>query len=236
MFAFAIDPEWVVFGIGGAIVLAIVLAIVAARDRKRKAAISAVAGEIGFSMEGAKWSDAEQSRDLVTALFQTGKLRTFRNIMTGNSSGLRAAVFDYFYQTGAGSEAHNTEQTCAAFLKSGANLPTFDLAPVGIMQKVGGALGQKGISFDAHPEFSQRYRLGTTDESRTRELFKPPVLALLGGLDAQKKWRLEGAGQTLIVYRAGKRVKPAELRTFLDVTGALASSFFALANTEKPGS
>jgi hypothetical protein len=58
----------------------------------------------------------------------------------------------------------------------------------------------------------------------------------LGGLDAQKKWRLEGAGQTLIVYRAGKRVKPAELRTFLDVTGALASSFFALANTEKPGS
>jgi hypothetical protein len=152
--------------------------------------------------------------------------------MTGNSSGLRAALFDYSYMTGGGGEARNNEQTCAAFLKTGADLPTFDLAPVGIMQKVGDALGQKGIRFDAYPEFSQRYHLGTTDESKTRDLFKPPLLALLNGLDAQKKWRLEGAGQTLIVYRAGKRVKPAELRAFLDEAGALASSFFGLASTE----
>jgi hypothetical protein len=233
MFALAIDPEWIVVGVGGAIVLAIVLAIVAARDRKRKAAISEIAREIGFSMEGSKWSDPEQSRDLVTALFATGKVRAFRNIMTGGSAGLRAAVFDYSYLTGGGSDTHKTEQTCASFLGSGANLPTFNVAPVGIMQKVGGALGQKGIRFDEPAEFSQRYHLSATDESRTRDFFTPSLLALLAGLDPQKKWRLEGAGETLIVYRAGKRVKPAELRAFLDEAGVLASSFFGLAGTEK---
>jgi hypothetical protein len=231
VFLFAIDTETVVVWVLGAIVLAIVLAIVAARDRKRKAAIGAVAAEIGFSNEGSKWSDAEQSRDLVTALFGAGKVRTFRNIMTGESSGLGAAVFDYSYIIGGGSDAHSHVQTCAAFLKRGAGLPTFALAPVGVMQKVGDALGQKGIRFDARPEFSQRYHLEASDEAKTRELFKPPVLALLEGLDAQKKWRIEGAGQTLIVYKAGKKIKPAEIRAFLDETGALASSLFSLVST-----
>jgi hypothetical protein len=55
------------------------------------------------------------------------------------------------------------------------------------------------------------------------------LLSRLESLDPQKKWRDEGWGDTLILYRAGKRVDPSELRSFLDEAGSLAGSFFSLA-------
>jgi hypothetical protein len=234
MHAFVVVPDWLPFAGGAVVVLAMLLAISAARARKRSEAISRVALEMGFSFEGDKWSDPGRSQDLTTGLFRKGSARTFRNIMTGNSGGLPASIFDYSFVTSDGKTSHTTAQTVATFSKTRLALPEFELAAAGILQKIGDAITHKNIQFDSHPDFSKRYQLRSPDGDRTRELFTPGLLSHLEGLDPQKKWRLEGMGQTLIVYRSGKRVDPTELRPFLDEAGALATSFFTLAGIAKP--
>lgn len=234
MLAFMVVPDWLPFAAGGVVVLAVLLAISAARARKRSEAISRIALEMGFSFEGNKWSNPEQGQNLKTALFQKGSARSFRNIMTGNSAGLPVSLFDYSFVTSDGKNSRTTAQTVAAFLKTGVTLPEFELAPAGIMQKIGDAIVHKNIRFDSHPDFSQRYQLRSPDQGRTRDLFTPGLLSRLESLDPQKKWRLEGMGPTLIVYRAGKRVDPNELWPFLDEAGSLAGSFFSLAGIGNP--
>jgi len=231
------DPLTIVVVAALAVVfLVIYFTISAARARKRSQAITRVAQEIGFSFEGDKWSDPEQGRNLKTALFKKGRALGFKNIMTGSSAELRASLFDYSFQVGAGRESHNYAQTVATFLKRGLVLSEFELEPAGIMQKIGDALVHKNIRFDSHPEFPQRYQLRSPDEEGTRELFTPALLSYLEGLDPKKKWRLEGTGETLILYRAGKRVDPGELRRFFDEAGALAGSFFSLVGARKSAS
>ncbi len=234
MLAFMVVPEWVPFGAAGVVVIAIVIAISAARARKRTEALTRVAQEVGFSFEGNKWSDPGQSRDLKTTLFRKGNSRSFRNIMTGSSAGLPVTLFDYSFVVSSERSSHTTSQTVAAFSKRELLLPEFELEPAGIMKKIGDALLHKGIRFDSHPDFSHRYLLRGAEEERIRELFTPGLLSYLEGLDAQKKWRLEGTGQTLILYRGGKTVDPDELRPFLEDAGPLAVSFFSLASLRKP--
>ena len=65
-------------------------------------------------------------------------------------------------------------------------------------------------------------------------MFGAALLSFLESLDPKKKWRLEGTAETLVVYRAGKRVKPEEFRTFLEETSALASSFLSLGGVRTP--
>jgi hypothetical protein len=228
MLAIAVDPEWVVLTIVAIVVIAVVLAISSARARKRSQALVALSQDIGFAYEGNTWSDPARAQDLQTALFVNGSARTMRNILTGRAAEADAALFDYSYVVGSGSESQTHAQTVAAFSKDGVALPTFDLASAGIMQKIGDALSQKSIRFDNDPEFSKRYRLHGTEEAAARALFAAAMLAFFDGLDANSKFRFEGRGRTLIVYRPGKRVKPDELRHFLGETSALATGFFAL--------
>jgi hypothetical protein len=228
MLAFDI-PEWLVYGVIGIVLVAIVVAVSAARARKRTQALADAARDIGFRFEGKAWSDPEQSGDLKMAVFQEGSGRAFRNIMTGDSAGLRAALFDYSYVTGGGTESSTTAQTVASFRTAGVALPQFELAPAGLMAKIGNALVHNNIRFDADPEFSKRYQLTSGDEPGTRALFTPALLSFFKGLDPQAKWRFAGLGQTLIVYRSGKRIKPADLKAFFAETSVLAGSFFSLA-------
>jgi hypothetical protein len=225
--ALMVVPEWLVwFGIG-VVAVAVVVAINSAMAKKRSRAMAQVAGEIKFSFEE-RSKGPGQAADLKTVLFRTGTGRDFRNVMTGNSAGLRASLFDYSYVTGAGRSARTTAQTVAAFARTGVAMAEFELEPIGMMQRIGEALVHKNIRFDTHPDLSRRYQLRSPDVDRTRELFTMGLLSYIEGLDPEKKWRLEGMGETLIVYRAGKRVAPGELRGFLDEASSMAGSFFGL--------
>ena len=221
-------PEWIPFAVGGVIVFAGVVALNAARARRRSQAVAAAALQIGFNFEGDKWQEAERGAALTTALFRKGTGRTFRNIVTGSTGGLVAGVFDYSYVESDGKNARTAAQTVAVFSKRGLTMAEFEMEPIGMMQKIGEALVHKNIRFDSNPDFSHRYQLRSPDADRTREVFTMGLLGYLEGLDEKKKWRLEGVGETLIVYRAGKRVDPAELKGFLDEAGAIAGSFFGL--------
>jgi hypothetical protein len=139
-------------------------------------------------------------------------------------------LFDYQFTVGGGRYSHTYRQTVAAYSKTGVNLPIFEIKARGLWQKI---FGGKAINFESHPEFTRRCYVRSDDELKTRELLTPGLLSFLEALDSNKKWRLEGDGETLLVYRSEKRVKPPDFRTLLEETSSLAGQFFALGNCKR---
>ena len=227
MLAVLLISDWLPWTAGGILVFSIWIAISAARARKRSQAFSASAVEMGLAFEGGTWSDPRKAPHLNTTLFTKGSAKTFRNVMTGSSIGLHVSLFDYSYVVSDGRNSRTCAQTVASFSKTGMQLPEFQMGPKGLLQKFGDALFHANINFDSHADFSRRYQV----RSFTQE--KLVSCSLAEGLDPKQEWRLEGSEETLIVYRAGKRVKPEDLRVFLDETARLASSFLSLGNCKR---
>jgi len=230
MLALLLISDWLPWTAGGILVFSIWIAISAARAGKRSQALSASALEIGFAFEGGTWSDPQKAPHLHTTLFTKGNAKTFRNVMTGSSTRLHVSVFDYSYVVSDGRNSRTCAQTVASFSNTGLQLPEFQMGAKGLLQKFGDALFHTNINFDSHADFSRRYQVRSPTKEKTRELFTGSLLSFLEGLDPKQEWRLEGSEETLIVYRAGKRVKPEDLRVFLDETARLASSFLSLGN------
>ena len=227
MLAVLLISDWLPWTAGGILLFSIWIAISAARARKRSQAFSASALEMGFAFEGETWSDPQKAPHLNTTLFTKGSAKTFRNVMTGSSIGLHVSLFDYSYVVSDGRNSRTCAQTVASFSKTGMQLPEFQMGPKGLLQEFGDALFHANINFDSHADFSRRYQV----RSFTQE--KLVSCSLAEGLDPKQEWRLEGSEETLIVYRAGKRVKPEDLRVFLDETARLASSFLSLGNCKR---
>jgi len=220
-------PEWAPWVAGVAAIVAAWLIIQAAQARKRTEALTAVAQEIGCYFQGQDWNGPQAAPQLATALFNRGRTRKSRNIMTGSAAGFRAALFDYSFTEGYGRSQRTYGQTVAAFSKNGAVLPQFSLQEKGIMQKIGNAFAHKDIQFDSNAEFSRSHQVRSPDKTGTRALFTPQLIAFLETLDGKKKWRLEGGNDTLILYRLRKKVKPEDFRSYLEETSGIATSFFS---------
>ena len=218
-------PEWLPFLGIGIVLIAIFAAISASMARKRTQAMSAAALAMGFNFEG---NDKSKAPNLATTLFTKGSGRTFRNIMTRRSGGMDVTLFDYSYVISDGRNAQTHAQTVASFSKPGLGMPEFEMQPKGIMGKIVDALSHKNIHFDSHPEVSRRYQVRSPEQERARDLFTPALLSFLENLDPKSNWSLEGAGDTVIVFRASRKVKPEELRTFLEEASLLADSFLRL--------
>ncbi len=224
-------PGWLPFLAGIIVLVATIVVAGVVLERRRRDALAALALEIGFQYLGKDWGN--EAPQLGVRLFGKGHDPEFRNIMAGSASGFVAYLFDYQYVTGSGRGSQTHAQTVASFRNPGVSMPEFELQPEGILQKIGDAFVHKDIDFDSHPEFSRRIQLRSPDEAKTRELFSPGLLSYLEGLEPAKKWRIEGIGDTLLLYRGGKRVKPMEFKSFLAETSSIASQFFALAGMKK---
>jgi hypothetical protein len=233
MLALLLISDWLPWAAGGILVFSIWIAISAARARKQSRAFSASALEMGLAFEGGTWSDPRKAPHLNTTLFTKGSAKTFRNVMTGSSTGLHVSLFDYSYVVSDGRNSRTCAQTVASFSKTGVQLPEFQMGPKGLLQKFDDALFHTNINFDSHADFSRRYQVRSPTQEKTRELFTGSLLSFFESLDPRQEWRLEGLEETLIVYRAGKRVKPENLRVFLDETARLASSFLSLGNCKR---
>jgi hypothetical protein len=204
---------WVILTL---VAVALVLAVAAYFGKKRAAALQEAAAEIGFSFErkGAVFR-AELSPSLY--LLRLGRGKTLSNVIRGPG----ATLFDYRYQVGGGDSTQSISQTVAAF-RFPPVLPEFHLGPENILHKLAGAFGYQLIRFETHPEFSRRYLLRGPDEAAVRAFFRPPLLDYFQSLPEKPVWNVEAAGPWLLLYHAKKKVKPAELRSFLDATRALA--------------
>jgi hypothetical protein len=73
--------------------------------------------------------------------------------------------------------------------------------------------GFQDIDFDEHPVFSKKYLLRGRNVPAIRELFTEEVLTFYEGVDGVST---EANGNRLLYYRHGKRIKPLEIRDFLE--------------------
>jgi len=210
-------------------VIAGIWAIKKALDRKRTRALSDAAAEIGFTFCGEDWTDKSHAPLLETALFGKGHGHRFRNIMTSDRAGFRVSLFDYSFTVGGGRNQQTYTQTVATFSKDDASLPYFELRPANLFDKAWDAVTHKNIHFDTDSEFARRYVLQGALPEKVRELFTRGLVSFVDGLDSQQKWHIEGAGRTLVIYRAKKKEPVEQMRTFLEQTTAIAAPFLSFA-------
>jgi hypothetical protein len=199
--------------IAGALsVFGVILYFAHAAAQKRKGELEALAGELGldFFPEGDSSVSAVLSK---LRLFDRGRSKKFMNMMTGNANGVRIAIFEYRYTTGGGKNQHTHQQTVISFESENLALPFFELRPEHMFHKIGQAFGYKDIDFESHPVFSRRYLLRGPNESGIRDLFTPELLSFFE--DQSKGICVEAGNARLIFYRAGKRLKPEQIRDFM---------------------
>jgi hypothetical protein len=214
---------YLVVGIFAVVIIFIVISQIQAKRRTK--ALIALAPTIGFTFEGDDWGDLTRAPRLQMPLFDRGHSQRFRNIMRGHFAGFDASLFDYWYTTGGGKSSHTWTQTVVAFTQD-LWMPVFELRPEGVLDRVADVFTHKDIDFDSNPEFSRRYLLRGAEVDRVRELFAPPLLTFLEGLSSGEKWRIEGDGYTLIVYRSDAIVSAEEIQPLLDQTSSMARTFF----------
>jgi hypothetical protein len=192
---------------------------------RRKKALRGVAHQLGLTFEGEDWSSSSRAPNLESPLFDRGTRETnFQNIVSGKRGGMTVNFFDYSFR----GRRSKTSQTVAAFTQD-LWLPNFELSPQDIVRKLARAAAKQGIQLDDSSTFLQRFRLMGPDEKSVRKLFSPALVAYLEGLKPKSKWRFEASHFTLIIYRLGRIVKPAEYSAFVQETSEMARTFFHLA-------
>lgn len=201
--------------VGAMIVVAILvvagIAIVTRlREQRRTESLRNVASELSFEFREADESFLARLAEF--QLFSQGRARKMTNIMHGESSNVEVNIFDYCYTTGSGKNSHTHHQTGIGFRSARLSLPKFELKPERWYHKIGSMLGYQDIDFADYPGFSQQYLLRGENEQAVRELF---VASVIEYLEMNTGIFVEGSGDRLIVYRAGKRARPEEVKDFL---------------------
>jgi len=181
-------------------------------EKKRTEAMRQAAEELGFDFTVA---DRDNLLDRLGGfqLCSQGHGKRIYNVFRGESNDLRVAIFDYRFTTGGGKHSHTTNQTVLCFQMKGPGLPSFFLRPETFLDRIGGLFGFQDIDFDEHPVFSKKYLLRGRNVPAIRELFTEEVLTFYESVDGVST---EANGNRLLYYRHGKRVKPLEIREFLE--------------------
>ena len=146
-------------------------------------------------------------------LFNQGHGRRTQNMLSGQTDDIEIAIFGYRFITGGGKNQQTHHQSVISFQSPNLSLPEFELRPEHFFHKIGQAFGYKDIDFDSHPIFSKRFLLRGPDEAAIREFFKPELLEFF---ESHQGVSLEATGDRLIYYRARKRIKPEEVRSFME--------------------
>lgn len=198
----------IVFVALGALAVGVILYY---REKKRREDLWSVAGRLGFSFS------VEGDPHLLSGLgqfhlFSQGRSRKVRNVMHGEIQDIVVSLFDYRYTTGSGRHNHAHDQTVLLFSSERLALPSFTLRPEGLFHRMAGALGYEDIDFDSSPAFSDAYLLKGADEDRIRAIFTPEVRAYY---TRHSRLCTEGERGRLVHYRAGRRVSPERIESWL---------------------
>jgi len=190
------------------------------KERERTQALQAVAAQHGWNFL------AEAPLNMIAGLenftlFNSGHSKQIKNFMYGEASGIKAAVFDYFYVTGSGKSRHVHSQTVVYLEPPNLRVPYFSLRPENFMHKFISALGYQDIDFGQRPAFSEQYLLRGQDEPAIRQTFND---RLLGFYETYNGTSTDAGGNQLLVFRAGYRLQPHEIQSYI----ALALNLLAL--------
>jgi len=183
-------------------------------EQKRSEGLRRVAEEMGFEYAANGTADGLRAHYPGFHLFTQGRKPDVRNLLRGKAGGLEVAIFDYSYVTGSGKSRRTWRQTVLAFEINDVDLPGFSLRPEMWFHKIGQWFGYKDIDFESHPKFSRMYLLRSGEkEDDVRALFNDHVLEYY---ESHPNVCTEGCGGRLVYYRAQERVKPADVRLFLE--------------------
>lgn len=207
---------------GVAALVTVIIVLVNRAAAKRRAALEGVALEAGWSFSaGVVAPDALGAAPF--PLFTHGRARKARHVMRLPGNGPAVTVFDYQYTVGSGQHQSTVVQTVVHVGSPRLALPPFVLGPENIFHKAGGLLGYHDIDFDSSPEFSKKYLLRSKQaETNVRDLFTPSVRAFF---EQRQPVSVEGQEGGVLVYRSGRRVKPEELRSFVEDAQLVARQF-----------
>jgi len=156
------------------------------------------------------------------ALFSQGHSKQIKNLIYGETNGVKAALFDYIYTVGHGKHQHTSSQSVAYFEPRNLKIPSFSLRPENVMHKLISALGYQDIDFGHRPTFSSKYLLRGVDEQGIRKVFTDALLSFYEMSDGACT---DGGGSQLFIFRPGYRTPPHEAQTFLNWAESLQRLF-----------
>src|SRR5882724_12882599 len=179
--------------------------------RARTQIMQAAAAQLGWTFSAAAPWNYLPGLDRFT-LFNQGHNKEIRNMMYGQASGIKTAVFDYVYITGSGRSTARHYQTVVYLEPVNLALPYFSLRPEGLMSKVLSAFGYQDIDFGQRPEFSRQYILRGQDEPAIRQTFNDGELSFY---ESYPGTCTDAGGNQLFLFRGGYEFQPQEIQSYV---------------------
>jgi len=187
--------------------------------RERAQVMKAAAAQLGWTFSAeAPWNYIP-GLDRFT-LFNQGHDKEIRNMMYGQASGIKTAVFDYVYITGSGRSTARHYQTVVYLEPANLALPYFSVRPEGLMSKVLSAFGYQDIDFGQRPEFSRQYILRGQDEPAIRQTFNDGVLSFY---ESYPGTCTDAGGNQLFLFRGGYEFPPQEIQSYVGLALKIAN-------------
>ena len=192
----------------------VVIGVVYQREKQRTEQFKLVAAQMGLSFD--PMGDSALMEKLSGFhLFSQGRSTQIRNMLHGVSGQFgiteEVGIFGYRYTIGGGQYSRTSRQSVIYFRSPQLNLPQFALRPVNLFRRID---VHQDIDFDSYPTFSANYLLSSNDEQKVREVFTHEVLAFFEAQEEEVS--TEGDGDQLIFYRGRKRIKPEDVRAFME--------------------
>jgi hypothetical protein len=177
-------------------------------EKKRRTEIDASAEDMGLTYVS---EDNGSLREQLAhfRLFDKGRGREVSNIISGDAGDVAITIFDYKFVTGSGKNKTTYNQSVIVLQSPNLSCPDFSMRPQGILDWFGSALGLQDIDFETHPEFSKMFVLQSSNEEAIRGFLPAEFLTLM---ESKKGYSVEADRDTLIFYRARKRLKPEEIK------------------------
>ena len=181
------------------------------KEKKRTQQLQATAAQLGWNFAASAPLNMISGLERF-ALFNEGQGRQIKSFMCGEASGIKAAVFDYFYVTGAGKHRQIHAQSVVYLEPPYLRVPYFALRPENFLSKIFTAFGYQDIDFGQRPEFSRQYILRGQDEQAIRQTFNDRLLSFY---ETYPGTCTDGGGNQLFVYRDGYRFQPQEIQSYV---------------------
>lgn len=168
-------------------------------------------------------SDELHGQLILFQLDKVGQFHRLTNVIHGTIGRTQVAVFDFEYSYGKA----RPRQTVVRLAWRGAKIPEFSISPVTWFSKDLFELvyGQQGIQFDSDPTFTNNYTLRGLTASAVRRLFTGVVRKFY---EQHPGLTTDVSSNRLFYFRAGVRVAPSDIQTFL-------SEAFQLLTLLQPG-
>lgn len=180
-------------------------------DKKRTEDLKALASKIGYRFSEESWSILQRFFSTMP-LFDKGRSRRSKNLLTKGIGDATLYLFDYQYSTGRGKSRKTRRYTIAGITSLERKVPDFILHQENFLHTLGSFVGYSDIDFSNHPEFSSRFFLRGANEEQVRRFFDR---SLIQRLEYRSRLNIQASGGALIYYRKEGLLAVKEVPTFL---------------------